>query len=128
MTDTKLHFLNYIKSVFPIYFKKKVVLDIFDSFFLKIDKPGDKLLWLKKIIYNKAYKIIVTDQNRQLLMPHFSNKKVFVVENYPYYNSNNFEIAKKRKLNIFFRNLFLISIVLKKGTKKYGAKGEIKNE
>ena len=99
-----VHIINEQLMVFylPFFFKKKVVLDIFDSFFLKIDKPGDKLQWLKKIIYNKAYKIIVTDQNRQSLMPSFSNKKVFVVENYPYYNSNNFKITKKRKLNIFF--------------------------
>jgi glycosyltransferase involved in cell wall biosynthesis len=81
----------------------RITLDIFDSFFLKINKPNEKFLWLKKYIYCFANRIIVTDNPRLKLLPRFAQKKAVVIPNVPFkidYSSKN-ENNKKLRLCYF---------------------------
>lgn len=82
-----IHIVNEQRMIFfyPFLFHKYIVLDIFDSIFLKINKPYNKLKLLKKIIYAPVNCIFVTDENRKELMPTFVQHKVKVLENYPYH-------------------------------------------
>lgn len=80
-----IHIVNEQLMVFfyPFLFHKHVVLDIFDSFFLKISKPKNQWKRIKKIIYAPVNKVLVTDENRKALMPDFLQKKLIVLENFP---------------------------------------------
>tara|TARA_Y100001958_G_scaffold160010_2_gene165167 strand:+ start:1149 stop:1736 length:588 start_codon:yes stop_codon:yes gene_type:complete len=76
MTDTKLLFLNYVKSVFPIYFKKKVVLDtgeynknyidLFEdsSFYSSSISPhaknGELISYKKKLFQDNTFNVILS--------------------------------------------------------------------
>jgi hypothetical protein len=78
VVDEQLYFF-----LMPILIGKKVTLDIFDSYFLKLNKPKNKLLWLKWIIYGSVKNIIVTDFNRRELLPQFALAKTFIIPNVP---------------------------------------------
>lgn len=67
-----------------LWFQKNVVLDIFDSLFLRRNRPGNQVSWLKKIVYAPVSYMIVTDENRRGLLPDFLKKQALVVPNYPY--------------------------------------------
>jgi hypothetical protein len=85
---------------FLLLSRKKVVLDIFDSIFLR---SGRKLNLLKSLTYRLPAVILVTDANRKSLMPGQFQHKIMVVENYPYRYSH---ISQKSntpgKLVIFY--------------------------
>lgn len=70
--------------LFPFLLGTNVVLDVFDSIFLKLNKPNEQWLLLKKIIYFFAKYIIVTDENRFFLLPEFVRSKSLVIPNVPY--------------------------------------------
>lgn len=82
-----IHVINEQLYVFfyPFLFFKHTVLDLFDSFFLIKNREGEKLKYLKYILYKPAKKIIVTDENRLHLMPKCIQDKCIVVPNYPNY-------------------------------------------
>lgn len=61
-----------------------ITLDIFDSIFLKFNKPGDKLYYLKKYVYSHANRIIVTDNARLKLLPKFAQRKAIIIPNVPF--------------------------------------------
>lgn len=65
------------------WFQKRVVLDLFDSIFLRKNKPGNQWLWIKKATYAPVSEIIVTDENRVNLLPDFLKKEAHVLPNYP---------------------------------------------
>lgn len=67
-----------------LWFQKRVVLDIFDSIFLRKNRPGNQLAWLKKIVYAPLHQALVTDENRLELLPDFLKKNARIVPNYPY--------------------------------------------
>ena len=67
----------------PLLMGRRVVLDVFDSMFLKLDKPNESLHWIKRIIYSSVRNIIVTDENRAMLLPDFAKKKAVVIPNVP---------------------------------------------
>ena len=72
----KLHVVNE-QTWFLIFqtFFYKTVLDIYDSFFLKINKPNNKFILLKLLVYGTVNKIIVTDNNRlKLILSIFAYK------------------------------------------------------
>ncbi|MDQ3142570.1 MAG: hypothetical protein M3Q56_10035 [Bacteroidota bacterium] len=73
---------NYILFIPILIFKKQVVLDIFDSYFLK-NKNHFVNRILKDLIYSRVKKIVVTDENRLLLIPEKYRSKCVVIENYP---------------------------------------------
>ena len=83
-TDT-VHIINEQLMIFfyPLLFRKHVVLDVFDSLFLRINKSGNKWRFIKRIIYAPVNIILVTDENRKSLMPSFSQKKIRILQNYP---------------------------------------------
>lgn len=81
-----IHVINEQLMVFfyPFLFGKKVVLDLFDSFFLMhVDKPGNQWSWVKKITYAPIHKILVTDENRLKLMNDDAKPKCVIIPNYP---------------------------------------------
>ncbi|MBC8046659.1 MAG: hypothetical protein H7Y00_07675 [Fimbriimonadaceae bacterium] len=90
-----IHVINEQLMIFfyPLLFRKHTVLDIFDSIFFTLNKSGNKLRWLKKIIYTPVDKIIVTDENRKNMMPDFIQRKIIVLQNYP----NKFTGSVKKK-------------------------------
>lgn len=82
--------------IWPFLFNKNVVLDIFDSIFLKLNKPKNKFYFVKKLLYSMAAKIIVTDDFRKSLLPSFVMDKAVVIPNVPFsqpkqhsFNTNN---------------------------------------
>ena len=93
------HIINEQLMIFfyPFLFNKYIVLDIFDSFFMKMNAPKEKFKLLKKVIYNPVDYIFVTDNNRKKLMPKFLINKLGVLENYPY--------EYKREINKNIKNL-----------------------
>jgi len=80
-----IHIINEQLMVlfYPFLFKEHVVLDVFDSIFMKINKTKNSYRFLKKIVYKPIDVILVTDKNRKYLMPDFVQYKVSVLENYP---------------------------------------------
>jgi hypothetical protein len=109
----KLYFANSFQAIhvineqlllifYPFLFfsRKKVVLDIFDSIFLRSGKPMDLL---KKFTYQLPTVILVTDDNRKSLMPVQFQHKVKVLENYPYtYAGVTAKTPSPNKLVIFY--------------------------
>lgn len=69
--------------LWPALFGSRVVLDIFDSAFLRMDKPNEKFWLLKKFLYSRASRIIVTDDDRRSLLPKFAQAKSCVIPNVP---------------------------------------------
>lgn len=66
-----------------LWLKKNVVLDIFDSIFLRKNRPGNQWKWLKRIVYAPVSRTIVTDGNRLGLLPDFLQERAAIVPNYP---------------------------------------------
>ncbi|MCU0340785.1 MAG: hypothetical protein MUE30_12945 [Spirosomaceae bacterium] len=62
--------------------RQRVVADIFDSIFLRSSNRW--VLSLQGILYRLPKHIIVTDDNRRMLVPSKFLDKTIVVENYPY--------------------------------------------
>ncbi len=85
---SSVHIINepQLLALWPfLWFQKNVVLDLFDSIFLKKNRPGNKWRLLKKITYAPVSRIIVTDENRFGLLPDFAKPLSTIVPNYPYY-------------------------------------------
>jgi len=95
-----IHIINEQLLIFfyPFLFTKHVVLDLFDSIFLRWNKSGNKWLLLKKIVYWPVNKIIVTDENRLNLMPGYIRKKCNILPNYPRFLDS--EVRKKQDSSI----------------------------
>ncbi len=70
-------------AILPILVRSKVILDIFDSLFLKLNRPGERFWLLKRIMYSSVAQIIVTDENRADLLPRFVKSKTTVIPNVP---------------------------------------------
>lgn len=78
--------------VLPLVYRYNVILDLFDSMFLKLNREGNKWIWLKKILYNGLHKVVVTDHHRYELLPDFIKDRAFILPNYP----NRLEFGKKK--------------------------------
>ncbi len=63
--------------------RRKIIVDIFDSVFLKNNLPGSHLKWLKWLVYLPAGHVIITDENRLSLLPRFLKKRSIVLPNFP---------------------------------------------
>ena len=74
---------NLLLVFLPFLFwrRRKLVLDVFDSIFLR---SGRRLGWLRNLCYQVPKRIIVTDDNRKSLVPARFHAKTIVVENFPY--------------------------------------------
>jgi len=85
---------------FLIWQRRKIVLDVFDSIFLR---SGSQWQWLQAISYRIPKVLIVTDSNRKSLIPAPFESKTVVVENYPYYFQSDTEKNKPAdQLTIFY--------------------------
>lgn len=93
---------NLMIMYFPIAIFKYTVLDLFDSVFLRVNQPSEKLFLVKYLFYFKADCIIVTDQNRLLLMPKYFQPKCIILENYPNRILNLPEKVKSERLRIMY--------------------------
>ena len=71
-----------------LWLQKRVVLDIFDSIFLRKNQPGNQSSWVKKLVYAPISHCIVTDENRLKLLPDFMKNKAVIIPNYPYQLTN----------------------------------------
>jgi len=71
-----------------LWFQKNVVLDVFDSIFLRKNRPRNQLSWLKKLVYAPINHCLVTDENRLKLLPDFIKNKASIIPNYPYRLTN----------------------------------------
>jgi len=68
----------------PLLVGQRVVLDVFDSIFLKSRMPR-WLAWLgQRVCYTCATRVIVTDEERAGLMPAFVRSKLAVLPNFPF--------------------------------------------
>ncbi|WP_156799439.1 hypothetical protein [Oceanicola granulosus] len=83
--DASVHVVNEeLLAIFYIFLLRKwVVLDVFDSIFLRMNKPGEKAYLAKRILYWLPQVIIVTDDNRKELLPKFARRKSIVIPNVP---------------------------------------------
>ena len=82
---SSIHVINEQLLIFIFHYSifYKTVLDIFDSLFLKINKPGNSWWLAKKILYSTSNKVIVTDSARFNLLPSFVQRKAIILPNYP---------------------------------------------
>lgn len=78
----------------PFLIGLSVVLDVFDSIFLKLNKPNNKWLLLKYYTYLYPVHIIVTDKFRFNLLPYFVKRKTRVIPNVPFYEEDIFFTEK----------------------------------
>lgn len=82
-----VHIINepQLLALWPfLWLQERVVLDIFDSIFLKMNRPGNQWYTIKKWLYAPVSHCIVTDENRLHLLPDFLQSKATIVPNYPY--------------------------------------------
>jgi hypothetical protein len=95
---------NLLLLFLPIVWlsKARVVVDVFDSIFLRLGP--DKYRWLQKLSYGVPASVIVTDDNRRELLPKGYEQKVAVVENYPYRVIERYDKAAKEGELIVFYN------------------------
>lgn len=86
-----VHVINEQLMIFfyPLLYLKHTVLDIFDSVFLKMNRPGNSLGWLKWLVYLPVNRILVTDERRLSLMPDFAEPRCRVLPNYPQQRFND---------------------------------------
>ncbi|MEZ4900722.1 MAG: hypothetical protein R2822_02665 [Spirosomataceae bacterium] len=78
-----------------------MVADIFDSIFLRTASRWVRSL--QGLVYRLPQKIIVTDHNRQTLVPTAFQDKIVVVENYPYtFQDVQPKLAKADELLILY--------------------------
>jgi len=84
--------------------KYKVRLDIFDSIFLKLNKPGNDLSRLKYFLYNGLSLVYVTDENRLKLLPDKVTTEVRILPNVPMKNQVHCKLgfSNPNRLNIFY--------------------------
>jgi hypothetical protein len=109
-----VHVINeqLVLVFYPLLYRhrQRVVLDIFDSIFLRARREME---WLKDLTYRLPAALIVTDDNRKGLMPAAVLPKVAVVENFPYRFAGPVRKASPAdELTIFYNG----SMTLSRGT------------
>lgn len=85
-----------------VFTKARVVVDVFDSIFLRMDPR--RWRWLQRLSYRVPAAVIVTDDNRRTLLPSGYEAKTYVVENYPYTVQERFAKAARPDELILFYN------------------------
>jgi hypothetical protein len=96
----------------PLLVGQRVVLDVFDSSFLKWRVPR-WVAWLgQRLSYALPAKIIVTDEERAGLMPEYVRLRVAVIPNYPF----RYEGPPGRRDSAVVRILYAGSLLGRRGT------------
>lgn len=83
--EASVHIVNeqLAAILMPLIFRRHVVIDSFDSMFLRMNLPGNRAQSLKKMVYGPARSIIVTDVNRFNLLPDVVKEKSVIIPNVP---------------------------------------------
>ena len=109
LVTKKYHSIHVINEtqlfiLWPLLFiQKNVVVDVFDSIFLKKNYSGNKLQRIKQILYWPAKTIIVTDQNRYNLLPDSLKFKTNILPNYPFkFNQKSLKSTSNELTIIYF--------------------------
>lgn len=85
-----------------LFWHRRVVLDVFDSVFLKENLPRWLCVLSRRIAYSTAARIVVTDAQRAALMPSFTLRRITVVENYPYRFNGTLADRRTESVLIYF--------------------------
>jgi hypothetical protein len=85
-----------------LWLQKRVVLDIFDSLFLRRNRPGNQWLALKRLTYAPASRVLVTDENRLRLLPDYLQPRAVVLPNYPRRLANLIPKEENQELTILY--------------------------
>ena len=82
---TSIHVVDeqMLAVLWPALLGQPVVLDVFDSLFLRINKPNNRFWLAKAFLYAFASRIIVTDEYRRDLLARFAKPKSIVIPNVP---------------------------------------------
>jgi hypothetical protein len=100
--------LLFYPFLYPV--RRRVVLDVFDSIFLRMRR---QVAWLARLVYALPRVLIVTDANRHGLLPAPFQSKAVVVENYPYrFGGHGPKTGGAGELTIFYNG----SMSLSRGT------------
>ena len=100
-----VHVINEQLMIFfyPFLFGKKVVLDLFDSFFLMhVNRPGNRWSFIKTLVYAPVDTILVTDENRFGLMNDRAKGKTSILPNYPNRHPNYPKASDPRYITLFY--------------------------
>lgn len=84
----------------PFLLGLHVVLDVFDSIFLKRNRPSNQWLLLKYYTYAYPDVVIVTDKFRFELLPDFVKNKSKILPNVPFFEQEIYNIKKEHSENI----------------------------
>jgi len=86
----------------PLLLGQRVVLDVFDSSFLKWRMPNWVIGMGRRISYTLPAKIIVTDDERAGLMPAYVQHKLVVIPNYPFQYNGPFEKREPGIVRVYY--------------------------
>ncbi|MGV0879221.1 hypothetical protein V6767_18965 [Martelella sp. FLE1502] len=86
LSPVSIHVINeqLLTATWPAYLGQRVVLDVFDSVFLRLNKPGNSWWFIKWILYSHASRVIVTDEYRKDLLASFVKPRAVVIPNVPF--------------------------------------------
>ncbi len=84
----------------PFLLGLHVVLDVFDSIFLKKNRPNNQWLLLKYYTYAYPDVVVVTDNFRFELLPDFAKNKAKVLPNVPFFEEEIYHTKKEPNENI----------------------------
>ncbi len=100
-----VHIINepQLLALWPfLWFQKRVVIDLFDSIFLRKNRPGNRWKLLKRLVYAPGSRVIVTDENRLSLLPDFLLPTAMVLPNYPYHLKEDVPKMRAATLTIMY--------------------------
>lgn len=83
----------------PAFLGRRVVLDVFDSVFLRLNKPDNAWWIFKRLLYSRVERVIVTDFYRKELLASFVKPKSVVIPNVPFKTAAS-TITKKRNKTV----------------------------
>ena len=85
-SPASIHVINeqLLAATFPAYLGRRIVLDVFDSIFLRLNKPGNSWWLIKRILYSLCRRVIVTDDFRRNLLATFVKPRTLVIPNVPF--------------------------------------------
>jgi len=86
----------------PLLIGQRIVLDIFDSSFLKWRMPRWVIALGQRVSYALPAKIIVTDDERAGLMPGYAQPKLAVIPNYPFRYAGPFHSREPGVVRVYY--------------------------
>jgi hypothetical protein len=88
--------------LWPLLIGRHVVIDSFDSVFLRMNLPHNRGYVFKRAVYGLAKHVIVTDCNRFELLPDFTKGKAIVIPNVPFRCTYPEKLVDSEKLTLCY--------------------------